>query len=98
MVRPVRPQLWKFRVCPGSYALCLALFRRRPPEHVEASSLPASENLYNSRLSPSVPQNRRSRPDAALVEITKFQKLSRTADASYRQRMIEDSIWESSVA
>jgi hypothetical protein len=24
----------------------LALFRRRPPEHVEASSLPASENLH----------------------------------------------------
>jgi hypothetical protein len=25
----------------------LALFRRRPPERVEGSSLPASENLHN---------------------------------------------------
>jgi hypothetical protein len=55
------------------------------------SLLPASKNLHNSRLSTSLPQDRGSRPDAALVEITKFHKLPRTADPSYRQRMIEDS-------
>jgi hypothetical protein len=35
----------------------LALFRRRPPERVEGSSLPASENLHRTGLMPKQIQN-----------------------------------------
>ena len=40
--RPNRASLPRFRA--------LALFGRRPPERVESSVIPASENLHRSRL------------------------------------------------